>query len=421
VRFIYTLLAYLSMPIAMLNLLLRGLRGGGWGELIERFGGGAGGAAEQCIWVHAVSLGEVNAAASLLRALRDEYPGIPLVLTTGTRTGQRRARDLFAPSVTVRFAPYDLPGPARRFLDSVKPRVAIIMETELWPNLLSACARRDIPILIANARISARSWPRYRKLRALFAPVLSGNVVVAAQTGEDARRFGFLGASGERTHIIGNLKFDIDIDTASLEKGAALRASFLGRPVWIAGSTHGGEDELVLMAHALVRSSVPPALLILVPRHPSRFDAVADLLARGGWHFVRRSSNDGVGGDTEVLLADTVGELVALYAAANVAFVGGSLVPIGGHNLLEPAALAMPVTTGPFNSNSPDVVKLLSDRGALLRVTDSQGLASAVSRLLEDAGERERLGALALSAVDENRGALARTLSLLRPYLRGHG
>ena len=346
---LYSLLIYCAVPFAFAGVLWRGLRDRSyWQGLGERFGGGRR-TATPALWLHAVSLGEVTAAAPLVRALRARHPESALVLTTATPTGRARARSLFGDAVDVRFLPYDTPGAVARFMDRIQPRLAVIMETELWPNLYRQCERRGVPMVLASARLSAKSVARYRRLGSLARGIFSATSLIAAQTAVDAERFVAIGAPRDRTCVAGNIKFDLDIGPGVMEAGRALR-SFFGssRPVWVAGSTHAGEEALVLAAHA----ELPPdVLLLLVPRHPERFDAVAQLLAQGGWKFARRSGGAPPDAEVRVVLVDSVGVLAALYAAADAAFVGGSLVPIGGHNLLEPAALGVPVLTGPFTGN----------------------------------------------------------------------
>jgi 3-deoxy-D-manno-octulosonic-acid transferase len=417
VRRLYSLCICLLAPLAFAAVLWRGLGNRGyWQGLGERFGFGAPTARAPCIWLHAVSLGEVSAAAALLRALQARHPGIPVTLTTATPTGRARARALFGASVDVRFLPYDTPGSVRRFLRRIRPRLAIIMETELWPNLFFQCERMGVPLVLANARLSAKSVSRYRRFGSLFRGVLSATTLVAAQTAEDALRFGAIGAQPERTHVVGNVKFDQDTGPATLDAGRAIRARYWGaRPTWIAGSTHAGEEDQLLTAHAALRKNLPQALLLLVPRHPERFDRVAELLKGKELPFERRSPLKPVAMETQVLLVDTVGELGALYAAADVAFVGGSLVPVGGHNLLEPAALGVPVLTGPFNANSQDIVRLLVQQGAAVQVADAQQLAAWLTRLLSDADQRRGMGEAGRSAVAANRGSVARLLALIEP------
>ena len=419
-RFLYTVLTYLLRPIALVVVLWRGVRNRRyWVGVGERLGFGARVGTTESIWVHAVSLGEVTAAAALIRALRDRYPDTPLVLTTATPTGRERARALFGEALVVRYLPYDTPGSVRRFLARARPRLAVIMETELWPNLFHRCRRRGIPIVLANARLSMKSVGRYRRFGTLFRDALAlGHVSIAAQSGEDAERFIAIGAAREQTRVIGNLKFDISVDAAVIEQGRELRSSYgRERPVWIAGSTHSGEEEAALGAHAQIQAAVPGALLLLVPRHPERFQAVADLLNRRGLRFERRSSQGEVRPDCSVLLVDTVGELSSLYASVDVAFVGGSLVPVGGHNLLEPAALGVPVITGPDQSNARDIAELLLREGAAVQVADAAALAVTLQEWLTNPDERGRVGARGLHVVAENRGSLARLLAIIEPLL----
>lgn len=418
-RLLYICLGYCLAPILLGMSLWRGIRDRSYLEaLAERFGFGpaapAGG-----LWVHAVSVGEVQAAASLVRALRRRYPDLPLTLTTATPTGRGRARSLFGGEVAVRYLPYDVPGPVNRFLDRVRPQLGIILETELWPNLYRACARRGVPLVLASARVSERSVRRYRWAGGLVREALAHEVIVAAQSAADAGRFAALGASPTRTPVVGNLKFDFELPPDAEARGRALREALgAGRPVWVAGSTHEGEEELVLDAQARLAADLPDALLVLAPRHPPRFEAVAALLRRRGVAFVTRSSGADVGLTTAVLLVDTLGELVLFYAAADVAFVGGSLVPIGGHNLLEPAALGKPIVTGPHTSNAAPVARLLLAAGAAEVVADGPALAACVGRLLADGEARRVVGGRALAAVAANRGALARFLELLAPLVR---
>jgi len=341
-----------------------------------------------------------------------------LLLSTATPTGRARAVAMFGDSVTVRFLPYDTPGSMRRFLARARPRLAIILETELWPNLYHQCRRRGIPIVLANARLSARSTVWYRRFAAVFRNVLSGETFVAAQSIEDAQRFRSIGAAPERTHVIGNLKFDVLRDPAVAARGAELRATFWNaRPVWIAGSTHAGEEEIVLTAHASVQAHIGGALLLLVPRHPERFQSVADLLSRRGLRFERRSSGNVVMPDAQVLLVDTVGELHALYAAADVAFVGGSLVPVGGHNVLEPAALGVPVITGPHQFNAREVAVLMMREGAAVQISDAAGLAAQVEELLTNPERQRQMGESALRVVTLNSGSLGRLLEFIESLL----
>jgi 3-deoxy-D-manno-octulosonic-acid transferase len=415
-RRLYTLLVCLAVPFAIAVLLWRGLRDRHyWAGLVERLGfGPALPGAEPSIWVHAVSLGEVTAAAPLVKELQRRRPRTPLVLTCATPTGRARATALFGQDVDIRYLPYDLPGAQRRLFRRIRPQSLVILETELWPNLFRECARQGVPIVLASARLSEKSVARYRRCGSLFRDLFTRDVVVGAQSATDAARFAAIGADPVRTRVVGNLKFDIDIGAQVEGEGRALRSALFGtRPVWIAGSTHEGEEEQVLGAHDEVRRQQPDALLVLVPRHPNRFAAVAALLMRRGDPYVRRSADLAAAPGQSVFLLDTTGELLKFYAAADVAFVGGSLVPVGGHNLLEPAALGMPVLTGPSDVNSRQIALLLTDLGAVRRVASSHELAVALQQLLGDFALRSRVGALGREAVAANRGSVARVLDLI--------
>ncbi len=422
VRFLYNVLIHLAAPLVILHHWWRGLRDPAYrGGLDQRLGHGPaiGG---RSVWVHAVSVGEVQASAPLVRELLRRYPATPIVVTTVTPTGAARARTLFGKDVDVRYVPLDLPGAVRRFFDRVDPCVAIIMETELWPNLFAECGRRNVPLVLASARVSPRSVRRYRKLVPLFRETLSHGIVIAAQSEADAERFRSIGANPDRTFVTGNIKFDFELRNDVPRLGRDWRGvNAPGRPVWVAGSTHEGEEETLLEAHARLRRELPDALLVLVPRHPNRFDAVAALLVRRGVRWLRRSSDQVVPAEAEVLLGDTMGELMTFYAAADVAFVAGSLVPVGGHNLLEPASLGVPILTGPNNFNSEDVYRKMRDAGAVREARDAGELADALAKLLADESLRRDLGGRGRSVVQANRGALERLLGLLAPLLRPGG
>ena len=418
-RALYSLLTMLLAPAAFAITLLRGFRDRAyWAGAGERFGWGRRLEAPS-LWLHAVSLGEVAASAELVRALRARHPRSPFVLTTATPTGRARAQSLFGDGVDVRYLPYDTPCAVRRFLGRIRPAVSIIMETELWPTLILECGRRGIPVVLASARLTSRSVSRYRRIGGPFLDALASVTLIAAQTSGDAERFAAIGADRKRIQVVGNVKFDLRIDRPSGgEAGALSRAAFGGRRVWIAGSTHEGEEEQVLHAHAALRRVIPDALLLLAPRHPQRFASVAALLKRLGTRFGRRSAADAVRAEDEVLLVDTVGELASLYAAADAAFVGGSLVPVGGHNLLEPAVLGVPVITGPHTANGREIARALVECGGAVVVSDAQSLAEAVRRFLQDPGAGEQAGRAGRSLVEANRGTVARLVELIDPVIR---
>ena len=417
-RLFYNLLVYLAAPFALLLQLWRGLRYPSYREGIgERFGFGPA-LAGPTIWIHAVSVGEVQAAEPLVRRLLARHPEYTIVLTTVTPTGAARARQLLRDRVQLRYVPFDLPGSVRRFFDRVQPKLAMILETELWPNLYAECGRRRVPLVLASARLSPRSVGRYRLLVPVFRRALSYGIVIAAQSEADAKRFRSIGAAGPRTQVTGNIKFDFQLPPDVETRGRQWRGqNAAGRPVWVAGSTHDGEEAMVLDAHQRVLERFPDALLLLVPRHPQRFDAVRELLAKRGGRFASRSAGAPIPPATTVMLGDTMGELMMFYAAADVAFVAGSLVPIGGHNLLEPASLGRPVLTGPYNFNSEEIAQLLLEAGAARIVPDSAMLAQAVAGLLGSAALRDSMGTAGRAVLDSNRGAVDRLLQLVEPLL----
>ncbi len=415
-RSLYRLAVSVAAPLHAATLALRGRTAPGR-RVTERFGFGARieGAP---LWIHAASVGEVQLAATVVRALRERCPALPILITAFTATGAARAGGLGL-DLSVRYLPYDLPGPVRRFLDRARPRLAIILETELWPTLYRACHQRDVGLVVANARLSRRSARRYRRFGTLFRAALSG-AHVAAQSAEDAERFRAIGAEPDRTRVIGNLKFDITLPPDIAVRGGCVRERYApDRPMWVAGSTHEGEDERVIAAHGRIRERLPGALLVLAPRHPQRFDAVAARLAERNIPYVRhsRAADHQRAGDARVVLLDTLGELLDFYAAADVAFVGGSLVPVGGHNLLEPAALGRPVATGPFVFNAAQVADILIECGGARVVSDTESLAACIGAWLQDAPERARVGGLGRAAVEANRGALERLMALIEPLL----
>lgn len=422
-RLIYLIAVYLAAPAVSALLLWRGLRDRSYrSNFGQRFGLGAR-LPVPPIWIHAVSVGEVQAATPLAKALHELYPEVPVLISTFTPTGAARARASLGDAAEVRYLPYDLPGSVRRFLDRTRPRLAVIIETELWPNLYRGCRRRRIPLVIASARLSGRSARHYGRLGPLFRETLAKGVLVAAQAETDAERFRSLGASAANTHVTGNLKFDYAPSADTPARGERLRRHYApNRRIWVAGSTHGGEEEPALLeAHRRVQALQPDAVLVLAPRHPNRFAEVAAWLDSAGVHFVRHSQAPSLAAaaGAEVVLLDTLGELLDFYAAADVAFVGGSLVRVGGHNLLEPAALGLPILAGPYNFNSEDVARLLIECGAAQIVHSPSELASRLGALLQDARMRDELGARARAVVEANRGALTKLLDLIDPLLRG--
>jgi 3-deoxy-D-manno-octulosonic-acid transferase len=408
VRRFYTLLLWLALPWLSLQVLWRGLRERAyWQGWAERFGGGAAAAARGGIWVHAVSVGEVQAGAALIGALRARWPGQPMLITSATPAGRARARELFGDGSDVRYAPYDLPPLLRRLLRERAPALLIVMETEIWPNLLAACAAQGVPVLFASARISARTALWYQRLPGLVRDAMQRCVTVAAQSAADAQRFAALGVPITRLSVSGNLKFEQPAGAAEIARGRQLREHYArGALLWVAGSTHDGEEQALLDAYERLGSQQSRTVLALAPRHAPRFAEVAALLAARGLRYARRSQSVPPPADLQVVLVDTFGQLRDFYAAADLAFVGGSLVPVGGHNLLEPAAFGVAILAGPQQFNAPQISAALRAAGGLRIVNNTAELAAAAAELLADPAARARLGAAAREVIGANRGAL---------------
>lgn len=418
-RITYAILTYLLLPVYALYWLVRGLGNRTYLDRVEqRFGYGYPSLKPASVWLHAVSVGEVQAAVPLIRTLLKRFPDRQVLVTTVTPTGAERVRALFGDEVVHCYIPFETPNAVARFFTAVKPAFALIMETEIWPNLYHACGKRRIPLILVSARISPRSVGKYRRLLPLFRETLSHGILIAAQSQADADRFMSLGAAAERTWVTGNIKFDIALPEDLPQRGSELRNKLWpGRPVWIAASTHEGEESQVLDAHSRILEAWPDALLILVPRHPERFASVASLLSRRDIHFVTRTSKKPCAPSDTVFLADTMGELPLFYAASDVAFVGGTLVPVGGHNLLEPAALGLPVITGTHLFNTEDIANMFATIGASITVDSSDALAAAISRLLGNPDEAEAIGSKGRDIVSNNRGSLKKLLVLLEPLV----
>lgn len=413
-RTLYTLLFHLALPLVVVRLFWRARKAPAYSKRIgERFAIGLPEFQPHGIWVHAVSVGESIAAAPMIRALKDRYPYLPITVTCMTPTGSERIKALFGDTVQHCYLPYDLPWAASRFLQRLQPKLAVVMETELWPNHIHQCARRGIPVALANARLSERSARGYARFARLTAPMLAELSLVAVQTEAEATRFRQLGARDACVEVTGSIKFDLSVDPALPEQAAQLRQQWGAtmRPIWIGASTHTGEDEILLAAHRQLLSAYPDALLILVPRHPERFGSVYELCRKQDFATVRRSLGEPPQAQTQVLLGDTMGELLFLFALADVAFVGGSLVPTGGHNLLEPAALGKPVLTGPHLFNFLDIAAQLRDADALKEVDSAPALAAAIEALWTDPASVEQARAAGSRVLRNNQGALERLLA----------
>jgi 3-deoxy-D-manno-octulosonic-acid transferase len=420
---LYSLLLYLALPFLLLRLAWRGRRAPAYRERWgERLGFRGERSLRAGIWIHAVSVGEVQAAQSLIKHFLDRHQDAGVMVTTTTPTGTERLRSLFEDKVLHVYTPFDLTPIMNRFLDAVRPRLVVVMETEIWPNMLRACERRDIPVVLANARLSARSAQGYARLGAFTRETLGTFAVIAAQSPADADRFRALGAPSDRVRVTGSIKFDVRRPGSLIEQAEGLRRVWdIQRPVWVAASTHEGEEEQVLAAHREVLVHLPRALLVLVPRHPERFDRVAALVERQGFGLARRSTGNSCGEGISLYLGDTMGELPVFLAAADAAFIGGSLVPIGGHNLLEAAAVGVPVAVGPNVFNFAQITDLLVKEGAAVQIHSQQELAECMWEWLSDAARRARIGERGRRVVQENQGALQSLLDLVEGLYEAEG
>ena len=419
-RTLYTLLLYLAVPVIAVRLWLRSRKAPAYAKRIgERFALTLPEFKPDGIWLHAVSVGESIAAAPVVKALQQQYPDLPITVTCMTPTGSERIQSLFGDSVQHCYLPYDLPLASKRFLKRLQPRLAIVMETELWPNHINQCARLNIPVVLANGRLSERSARGYGRFPKLVAPMLKQISALAVQSAIEAQRFIELGARAETVKVIGSIKYDQQVAEGLPEQAQTLREQWQAsqRPIWIAASTHEGEDALILAAHQQLLRLFPKALLILVPRHPERFESVYALCIEQGMRVQRRSTGALVTAEQQVLLGDTMGELMFLYALADVALVGGSLIKHGGHNMLEPVALAKPTLTGLHYFNFLEIAEQLLEAGGLQTVADSSQLAQAVARLWTSHSHTEKMCRAAQQVLQRNQGALQRLLDIIQAQL----
>lgn len=412
-RLFYGLLGYLLIPIIIGRLLFRGFKARDyWRRWSERFGFFKPLSSHKRIWIHAVSFGEIQAAVPLIKALQLKYPSFDFLITTMTPTGAQRSKELFGETITHLYLPYDLWHAVFLFLNKTKPTIGIIIETELWFNLFHACKKRHIPLFLINARLSEKSFQKYQKfIPNLIKQTLQCLTHIAAQTMEDKRRLESLGA--KNITITGNLKFDVEIDKYIFEKAEELKRNFENRKIWIAASTHEGEESIILNVHQQIQRKIPNVLLILVPRHPERFNSIFQMCEQRKFKTSRRSLSQKISIKTDIYLGDTMGELLMLYAAADVAFVGGSLICRGGHNLIEPAAIGKPILTGQFMFNFAEITKRLLEINAAEQIFDEQQLIESVSFLLENPKQRQIMGEKGKAFVEQNRGALERVLNLI--------
>lgn len=441
-RLAYTLAVLALLPWALVHLLWRArkqheyLRH--WGE---RFGCGSAANVQDSpaptIWLHAVSVGETRAAQPLVAALCERHPGHRILFTHTTPTGRATSEALFGDSVERIYLPYDTPWAMRRFLRQYRPRLGLIMETELWPNLVAACRQADTPLLLVNARMSQRSARRYARFPALTREALQGLAAIGAQSALDASRLEALGA--HRVTVTGNIKFDIAAPPPQLELGREFRAGYGNRPVWLAASTREGEEALILdawqrgnpAAEAGLRNvpETPPddqpggpyppgrdraaALLVIVPRHPQRFNEVVRLATERGFSVQRRSDNAPIASTTQVLIGDSMGEMFAFHASADVAFIGGSLLDFGSQNLIEAAACGTPILIGPSTRNFAEAAREAIACGAALSIRDAEDLVSQANALLSDSDRRQQMSAAGRKFAERHRGATDKTLALI--------
>lgn len=419
-QIIYTLLLYLIQPFVWLKLLWRSRKAPAYRQRwLERYGFCKNKVKPNGILVHAVSVGETIAAIPLIKALQQKYPQLPITVTTMTPTGSERVKSLLKDSVSHVYLPYDLPGAIKRFLKTTKPKIVIIMETELWPNLISQCYKQKIPLIIANARLSERSAARYGKLGKAVKQLFSKISMVAAQNQQDGERFVSLGLPADHLAITGSIKFDINLSNEQRQNINQLKQQWqLKRPVLIAASTHSGEDEIILTAFKKLLLKHANLLLILVPRHPERFKTVEKLISDNGFNYLKRSTNQIPTEQTQIVLGDTMGELLELYAMADIAFVGGSLVKQGGHNPLEPALHHIAIITGEYFFNFQVICEqLIEAQGMIVCTNSADDLYSTIDRLLNDNSRRVQLGENAYLVLKQNQGALSRLLAVINHYL----
>ncbi len=419
-NFFYTLLFALALPIILLRITWQGLRSPAYFKrLHERFGyAPVLNFDKSVIWIHAVSVGEVEASRPLIKLLKDEFPNYQLIITTMTLTGSERVKLLFADTVSHSYLPYDLPFAINRFIAAIHPKCGVIMETEIWPNLISICTKNNIKIILANARMSERSSKGYQRISGLTRKTLRYLTLIAAQNEQDRQYFYQLGADLKKVYTIGNLKYDIDLSSSIIDISEQVSTMWdINRPIFIAASTHEGEEKIILHALYLIRIRYPNLLLIIAPRNPERFDRVTALSKKMGFKILRRSKHLYCMNKINILVVDSMGELPLFYATSDIAFVGGSLVPHGGHNLLEPAALGRAIITGTHYCNFNGIVRQFIYAKAAIEVTDIHSLAITVIDLLQNSPKRAEMGKTSLRLIINSQGASMRLINLIKLYV----
>ncbi|MCP3868560.1 MAG: 3-deoxy-D-manno-octulosonic acid transferase [Gammaproteobacteria bacterium] len=413
-KLLYSLFLHLLLPFMLLRLLWRSIDAPAYRRRwAERFGVCPVPGRPGSLWIHAVSVGETQAVEPLVKQFLADFPEVPVTITTTTPTGSERVRKLFGCRVHHSYCPFDTPWAVKNFLKRVRPRILVMVDTEIWPNLLAACEKRKVPTILANARLSESSAARYARLGSFTRETFRLISLIAAQADADADRFIALGAIPDRVRTTGSIKFDIRLPASLHEQAAVLGRQWGNRPVWVGASTHEGEDEQLIEAHRSILKKHPEALLVLVPRHPERFDKVAALCQKAGFKTDRRSENAPCESDSAIYLGDTMGELTLIIAAADIAFVGGSLVPVGGHNILEPAALGVPILFGPCMFNFTHIGSMMKERGAAVQVENIDQLSATVSHWFGNASERVQVGENGRQVVENNRGATERLYGII--------
>ncbi|MCD2450866.1 lipid IV(A) 3-deoxy-D-manno-octulosonic acid transferase [Methylicorpusculum oleiharenae] len=414
-RTIYSAAFYLLLPFVLLRLLWRSIKAPEYRRRLgERLGWYSNKDSNSVVWFHAVSVGEAEALFSLVKRIQQLYPSQPLLITTMTPTGSARVVAALGDTVEHVYLPYDIPFAIQRFFAHFKPRLAVIMETELWPNLFAACAEADVPLYVVNARLSEKSAVRYQKIPWIIGPTLQTITRILTQSRQDAERFKAIGALESQIENTGNIKFDMEIAQGLREEGRQIRSTVLGsRFVWIIASTHKPEEDLFLSLYQQLKPDYPELLLILVPRHPQRFSEVQKLIELHDLKSVTRSSGSVCTSCTDVFLVDRMGELKPFYAASDLAFVGGSMAPVGGHNILEPAALGVPVMFGPFMANFREIEQKVLEAGAAIQCQDAQAIIDNFIKLKNDEPLRRQLINEGLSFVGRNQGALEKIVQHL--------
>ncbi len=418
-RSIYTLLFYLLTPFVLFRLYWRGFKAPEyrkrWQERLALYQTQY---TQDVIWIHAVSVGEAEAVFPLVKRLQQQYPESPFLITCTTPTGSARIQAVLAETVQHVYLPYDLPGVVRRFISVFKPKVAIIMEKEIWPNLYAACDKNHIPLMIINARLSANSAKGYKKISALVRPALDAVTWLATQTDEDKQRFIEIGAKQSAINVTGNLKFDLEIDKNIIEQARVIKSQlFADRFVWIIASTHEDEEIVFFELYPQIKKQIPDLLLLVVPRHPERFSVVKQLAEKKRLKTSMRTSGDSCTEQTDVYIADTMGELKLLYAAADISFVGGSMVPVGGHNILEPAALGVPVMFGPYMVNFKEIANNVLKQEAAIQCASQQEISDNLLKLYKDKTFRSVLADRAEGFIVRNQGATIATQEIISGFI----